>query len=138
MSLNVSWDGPINLSNIKYANLSDADKRFLIPEDLVGTMSLPTTMVITHVGFITEESIKHIISRLDMANGVKILERLNDKYAKAGETDFATYLKKFIGVTSNWPTYTKKQFLEVHGQDILELNSTGIKKMAKGKHVHLA
>jgi len=130
MSLNLSWDGPINNAHPKYAALSDRDKQFLIPEDLMRDMSLPTLMLVTHIGFITEQTIKHLVARVDMGNGVPILGRLNERYAKAGETDLATYLKKFIGVTSNWPTYTKAQFLEVHGQDIPKLTSADIKKMA--------
>ncbi len=137
MSLNISWDGPLGTS-AKYAALSDRDKKFVTPDDLMADMSLPTIMVITNIGFITEQSIKHIIARIDMANGSRIKHKLDERYEKAGEGCLATYLQKFIGVSSNWPTYTKREFLEVQGQDIPELNTSGIKKMAKGKHVHLA
>jgi hypothetical protein len=112
VTINIYWDGDLNDSNPHYAALSDNDKRFLCPEDLMSDMSVPTILILTHVGFITEETIPHIIGRLDFANGIPIKDRLEDRSMKMGYASLEDHLRVFIGVGSNWPFLSKSEFVK--------------------------
>jgi hypothetical protein len=130
MTMNIWWNGEINASNPHYAALSDNDKRFLCPQDLLSDMSVPTLIMITQIGFISEESIVHILGRLDFANGVPIKDKLEDRSKKWGHASLEEHLRVFTGVTSNWPTLSKSEFVKhVARFAVPDLTKAGIDKM---------
>lgn len=130
MSINISWFGIINDQNPRYMALSDNDKRFLCPSDLLSDMSVPTLILLTHIGFISEESIPHIVGRLDFANGAPIKNKLEDRSKKWGYDSLEAHLRVFIGVQSNWPTLSSSEFIKrIGSQNIPKLTSVNIQRM---------
>ena len=79
----------------KYEALSKEDKEFYHQD-------LPSLLLITDIGLITEESIPHIIARL------RIYEPSNTSITKE-------YLRTFIGFKSNICTSTNQEFMRKVG-----------------------
>lgn len=130
MSLNIWWDGEINATNPHYAKLSDNDKRFLCPPDLLSDMSVPTLLMLTHIGFVSEDSIPHILGRIDFANGQPIAEKLEDRSKKWGHESLEAHLRIYCGVTSNWPTLSKPAFVKLIGKfTVPDLSAPAIQRM---------
>lgn len=130
MTINIFWDGELNESNPKYAALSDNDKRFLCPADLLTDTSLPTLLLMTQIGFVSEESIPHIVGRIDFANGGSIKHKLDERAMRFGYTSLADQLRTFIGVRSNIPTTSKSEFVRrVAYHTVPALTSAGVQKL---------
>ncbi len=130
MTINIHWDGELNKTNRHYLLLSPNNKKFLCPDDLIGDMSLPTMFILTHIGFVSEESIKHIIGRLDFANGVPIKDKLEDRSKKWGYESLEDHLRVFIGVGSNWPTLSKADFVKLIARfSVPNLSSPDLRRM---------
>lgn len=135
MTIDIHWNGTINDTNPRYAALSDNDKRFLCPSDLMSDMSVPTMLLMTQVGFVSEESIPHIIGRLDFANGTPIKDRLEDRSKKQGYASLEDHLRVFIGVGSNLPTLSKAEFVKrIAHFAVPDLTVGGIQKMISAKN----
>ena len=98
-------------------------------------MSVPTILIMTHIGFITEESIPHIVGRIDFANGTPIKDRLEDRSKKMGYASLEDHLRVFIGVGSNWPTLSKSEFVKrIAKFNVPSLTSAGIQRMISAKN----
>lgn len=110
MTLNLSWYGVINDANPHYAALSDNDKRFLCPADLLSDMSVPTLLLTTSMGFVSEESIPHILDRATLVHGWSIMSQLEDRSKKWGHRNLQAHLGIYLGVTSNLRTATSSEF----------------------------
>jgi len=135
MTIDIHWYGTLNDANPYYAALSANDKRFLCPEDLMSDMSVPTLLIMTHIGFITEETIPHIVGRLDFANGTPIKDRLEDRSKKMGYASLEDHLRVFIGVGSNWPSLSKSEFVKRIGRfAVPDLTAGQIQKMLTAKN----
>ena len=137
MTLNIYWNGHINDKNPNWVNLDDTDKKFLIPRDLLSSVGLPSLLMISHIGFVTEESIPHIVARLRMVDQ-EMVDKLSSHLGATRGVTLSEYLQVFTGVTSNWPTATKSEFLKHIGRDIPELTQAGIKKLQKVKRANVA
>jgi len=132
VTINIYWNGSITVTNPHYRALSDRDKLFLCPTDMLQDMSLVGVMMMTRLGFVTPDTIKHMVGRLDFANGKPILDRLTERERANGSKDFEDYLQRYVGVSSNIETLTSKKFVELATfRDIPELKAPEIRAMYK-------
>lgn len=135
MTIDIHWYGVLNDGNPRYAALSAANKKFLCPDDLMSDMSIPTLLLMTHIGFITEESIPHIIGRIDFANGTPIKDLMEERSKKLGYKSLEDHLREFIGVGSNLPTLAKTTFVNrIASFNVPDLTSGDIKRMVSIKN----
>ena len=130
MTLDLSWYGIINDANPHYAALSDNDKRFLCPSDLMSDMSVPILLLTSFIGFVLEDTIPHILKRAELVHGDTLMAQLQERSKKWGHANLTEHLRIYIGVTSNIRTRTRSEFLKGLGDGLLgELTRSDINKM---------
>lgn len=76
----------------KFQALSDADKAFFHEK-------LPAILIITDIGFVSEETVPHIVNRLEVVRPDWVEKRMEE------------YLKRFIGYLANVRTLSKRSFI---------------------------
>jgi len=127
MSINLSWFGVISETNLLVRQLSEADRKFLLPKDMLSGASLPGILLVVRIGRVTERSIPHIVLRLGLVEGsayVAALEEWCGCY-------LAVYLSRFIGVSVNIATETNVHFMRGLARQLPKLVAGDVARLIK-------
>lgn len=83
--------------------MSDWEKNFVLPEDLLTSVNLPYLLLATGVNCVTEQTIPVIVHRIKWMDP-ELVDRISARY------DLFAVLQRFIGVTTNTDFWTDKEF----------------------------
>jgi hypothetical protein len=103
VSIDVRWWTPITADHPLYSKLTEQEKKWLIPDDLFNSYSLPLLLMTTGVDVVTETSIKDIVFRANIVyahNIHNLLAWAGHKYCHT-DHELERLLTKYIGVSTN-------------------------------------
>lgn len=134
MSINIHWGYQISDQHPFYAALSDDDKRFLLPESIIGKdVNLIGLMLVSHISFISSETIPSLCARVCLLEGRNYMHQLDELARNRDARDFAHYLERFIGVASNIQRLSTSDFGKVIASELPKMTAADIRKYDEGR-----